>query len=427
MAPVLSPGRQPGVGRATGSEAPEGATHLSDPRAPAGASVAPAGAPEFSFAPFTHGLRRGPRTFAAAAARSEKLGADRFTRRGFVVGAVAGAVTVLSLRSVRAAEPAVKRSKVGIALASYSVRSQVERAAGFNDPQKFLEFCAARGAGGVQLPLGDRDADYVRRLRARAQELGMFVENSIRTPRDAGDVERFEAEVKASVAMGATILRTVMLGGRRYESVKSAADWIEFKKRALASIRLAEPVVGRHKAKLAVENHKDYRTDELLETMKLVSSAHVGVCLDTGNNIALLEDPNETIAALAPWTICCHLKDMAVEEAADGFLLSEVVFGEGIIDLKKIVETVRAARAETRFKLEMITRDPLRVPVLTDGYWATFGGVPGRDLAKTLAFVRMHAKGKLPRTGGLARAEQLELEDRNNRRCLAYAVEKLGL
>jgi hypothetical protein len=65
--------------------------------------------------------------------------------------------------------------------------------------------------------------------------------------------------------------------------------------------------------------------------------------------------------------------------------------------------------------------------VLTDGYWATFGGVLGRDLARTLAFVRRHAKGRLPRVSGLPEAEQLAPEDRWNRQCLAYAGHKLGL
>ena len=36
--------------------------------------------------------------------------------------------------------------------------------------------------------------------------------------------------------------------------------------------------------KLAVENHKDYRADELLER-SAVGSGYVGVCVDTGNNM----------------------------------------------------------------------------------------------------------------------------------------------
>ena len=51
---------------------------------------------------------------------------------------------------------------------------------------------------------------------------------------------------------------------------------------------------------LAVENHKDFRTDELVGVMKAISSEHVGVCVDTGNSIALLERPTDTADGAGP-------------------------------------------------------------------------------------------------------------------------------
>jgi hypothetical protein len=76
----------------------------------------------------------------------------------------------------------------------------------------------------------------------------------------------------------------------------------------------------------------------------------------------------------------------------------------------------------------MITRDPLRVPCLADGYWATFADVPGRDLARTLAAVRKHAALRpLPKISSLPEAEQLKAEDGNVRRSLDYARRHLSL
>src|SRR5262249_48971045 len=153
-----------------------------------------------------------------------------------------------------------------------------------------------------------------------------------------------------------------------------------------------------------------------------------GICLDTGNSIALLEDPMQVVEAYAPWALTTHFKDMGVAESEDGFLLSEVPLGEGFLDLKRIVETLRRARPEVRINLEMITRDPLRVPCLTPKYWLTLEKVPGRDLAETLAGVRKH---KFPRPlatiSGLSRTEQLRIEDDNVRRSLQFARENLRL
>jgi hypothetical protein len=64
---------------------------------------------------------------------------------------------------------------------------------------------------------------------------------------------------------------------------------------------------------------------------------------------------------------------------------------------------------------------------LTEKYWATLGRVPGRDLARMLAFVRKHArKEPLPRITKLTQKEQLEAEDANVRNSFAFAA-KSGL
>src|SRR5207248_5436120 len=120
------------------------------------------------------------------------------------------------------------------------------------------------------------------------------------------------------------------------------------------------PVVKKHRVRLAIENHKDRRVPELLDLLKRISSEHVGVCVDTGNNIALLEDPMEVVEALAPFAFSTHLKDMAVKEYEEGFMLSEVLLGDGFLDLKKMVVSVlQEGNPKIQFNLEMITRDPL--------------------------------------------------------------------
>ena len=119
---------------------------------------------------------------------------------------------------------------------------------------------------------------------------------------------------------------------------------------------------------------------------------------------------------------------MGLDEYRDGFLLAEVPLGTGVLDLPRAIRILRSARPEIRFNLEMITRDPLRVPCLTQDYWATFPDLPGRHLARSLSLVRDHRPSRpLPRISQLPRAEQLRAEDENVGRCLAYARERLSL
>jgi hypothetical protein len=50
--------------------------------------------------------------------------------------------------------------------------------------------------------------------------------------------------------------------------------------------------------------------------------------------------------------------------------------------------TAAPSNPRVRLNLEIITRDPLKVPCLTPKYWATLPTVPAKDLASALARVR---------------------------------------
>ncbi|MCC7176317.1 MAG: hypothetical protein IT159_14090 [Bryobacterales bacterium] len=119
---------------------------------------------------------------------------------------------------------------------------------------------------------------------------------------------------------------------------------------------------------------------------------------------------------------------MAIPEYADGFLLVEVPLGDGILDMKWIVDTVARARPNTRFTLEMMTRSPLKIPCLTGRYWVTFDGINGRNLARTLAMVRANPPRRpLPDVGALSPEARLQLEIDNAVKCIVCSRDRLGL
>lgn len=324
-----------------------------------------------------------------------------------------------------------KKSKLGIADYSYNLRLTAERSGRMKgqleDPLNFLEHCRQAGAGGIQIDIGVRDQPYIARLRKTAEAYGMFVEGSARLPANQSDVERYEAAVRAAVQAGAKVIR-VAIGGRRYEQFDKAEQFKTFKERSWKSVQLAEPVAAKNNIYLSIENHKDWRVSEMLDMLNRISSEYVGVCVDTGNSFALLEDPMAVVEAYAPYAFAVHLKDMAVAEYEDGFLLADVPLGQGILNLSRMVQILRKGRPEINFCLEMATRDPLKVPCLTEKYWATFKDVSGCDLAQTLRCVRANAKpSHLPIVSHLPLDEQIRLEEENIKKCLDYAGKYLNL
>jgi sugar phosphate isomerase/epimerase len=308
---------------------------------------------------------------------------------------------------------------MGLGMHSYALRR-------FEGPAAFLDHARAIGAGGVQTSLGIKDDAACDRLRAKAEEEKLYLEGSIALPRKESDLDRFREEVRTAKRSGVTVFRTVLLGGRRYEVLESQEAFRAFVAEAQESITRARPVVEKYEIRMAIENHKDLRSVELLDLLKKAESPFVGVCVDTGNNIALLEPPEETVELLGPHAFSTHIKDMGVEEYPDGFLLSEVPLGTGFLDLPKIVSALRRGKPEIKLNLEMMTRDPLKIPCLTPKFWATLEEMRDRRLAEMLRLVRAKAaKTPLPRPSGSAREEQARLEDANVDQCLKYSREHL--
>jgi len=344
---------------------------------------------------------------------------------------LAAAAAALNASALRAAQNEPPATRLGVVVYCLGHRTQAWReqqpSRDLSDPLALLEHCHQLGAGGVQLSLGVRDETYIGRLRERAEHYGMFIEGIVSPPSGPADAERFDAQLATAQRAGADVVRTVIMPGRRYEFFDSPAQFREHAERGRRALELAEPVAAKHRVRLAVENHKDQRVPERLELLQRLSSPWIGACVDVGNSFALLEDPLAVAEAYAPWAFSVHLKDQAVQESEDGFLFGDAALGQGSLDLKRMVQVLRQAKPDVRFSLEVITRDPLQVPCLTENYWATLSDVPGSDLARTLRTVRAHAQKTLPRVSELPPADRAEFEEQNIRQSLAYARTELGM
>ena len=160
-----------------------------------------------------------------------------WTRRE-MLASCAAAVPALGSLAEPSAAANPRKERLGIVADSFANRRAAERAraGGFTDPRVFLDHCHALGAGGMQLDLGARDRSYSALLRAKVEEYQMYLEGSIRLPRDRADVERFAREVDTAREAGASGPHTVAAPGR----VGVAMGWA-----GPASVRAARWGVAR--------------------------------------------------------------------------------------------------------------------------------------------------------------------------------------
>ena len=344
------------------------------------------------------------------------------TRRDMIVATGSAVAWLSSGATARAQSPMLKN--MGGEPPGFGHRS---RAGKFD----ILEHCRSLGLGAVRMSLPSIDPAAINALRQKIESYGMRVIISLAPPKEAGAVANYETAVRAVSELGA-VTTQASFTARRYEEFDTFEAFKASFERHQRSVELAEPVLRKHKVKLAIENHKGWRAAEHASWIKRLGSEWIGACFDFGNNISLCEDPVETLRLLAPLTIYASFKDMAVEPYEEGFLLSEMALGEGMLDLPGMVKTLQQKDPAMIFALEMITRDPLRIPVFTKKYWATFDDsyspLPGRDLARILEIVRTTPpKTPLTRTSGLSAADALKLEDELINRSIAYARKNLAL
>ena len=352
------------------------------------------------------------------------------SRRMFLASlAAAGAAPVAARR--RAAEP----SRMCLAYTSFAVRMLQGRdilksTAAALPATGLLDLTQKFWAGGAQVDLSQlesHDPAYLKQVRARADDAGLWLELSVPS-RYLESADAYGQMAAVAGALGVDRIRVALLYGRRYESFKTRDAWLEFDRKWRARLAAIKPTVERYPISVGIENHKDFTAPELAGLLGDLNSPRIGACVDFGNNVSLLEDPLETIRTLAPFAVTTHIKDMAVRPYDEGFELSEVPLGEGMVPLAEAIAVIKAARPDVRLCLEMITRDPLKVPYKTDAYWIAVNRPPADALARFEREVLGKAwKDPLPRISHLAPDAQVAAEDENVRRSVEYAKKSLGL
>jgi 3-oxoisoapionate decarboxylase len=185
----------------------------------------------------------------------------------------------------------------------------------------------ALGVDAVQfsdnLPLHLLDDGALAALRDLGGELGLAIEVGARGL-DRGLLERY-------VALAG------FFGSRALRLVLDEAD----PGRARAGLVWLLPRLQDAGLPLAIENHGMLPVQTLAAIVSELDDPLLGFCVDTANNLILLERPLETVAALAPRAIQLHLKDYIVEKAPVGYRMTGRVLGEGSLDIAAVLGLVQ--------------------------------------------------------------------------------------
>ena len=120
-------------------------------------------------------------------------------------------------------------------------------------------------------------------------------------------------------------------------------------------------VAKEYDVKLAVENHIDYTSDECVELLERVDSPYLGLNLDTGNFLRLLDDPIEGTRKLADKVLASHIKDLKPVKglnAAEWYFFSSTPVGDGLVDNQQIAQLLYDANYQGFLAVETDSLHP---------------------------------------------------------------------
>lgn len=161
----------------------------------------------------------------------------------------------------------------------------------------------------------------------------------------------FQKHAKIAQALGAKTMR-ICAGGRKS---RPQGTWQNHKKSLLPLLEKATDFAIQHQLTLALENHVDLLADEIVDLVKTIDSPHFGICLDTANNLRMLEDPWQAIEKMAPYAKATHIKDVqAFQGDPKTFAFwPSVVSGQGLIPLEKTFHLLNQLNYQGLLALEI--------------------------------------------------------------------------
>ena len=162
----------------------------------------------------------------------------------------------------------------------------------------------------------------------------------LRYGRDPAALADLTAWIGVAAALECTLVR-VVLGSPLTRPVDPPPGFFAESARALAAVAQVAATAG---IGLAVENHGDITTTQLLGVLDACGAANVGVCFDSANALRVGEDAVAAARAVAARTLMLHLDVEPFDPAALSVAgPASVPYGAGIVPVAALLDVFAAA------------------------------------------------------------------------------------
>ncbi len=257
-------------------------------------------------------------------------------------------------------------------------------------PFQLLDYAQELGLTGIELPVRMVRQEEVSAIAEAARERKLFLSLAF----DGFAAERLGPVLELAARLGAESVRTLVGGARLGGDRRPLAggQWQPFLQSVLAGLQEAARVAEQVGVDLALENHQDLASEELLWLCESIASPRFGITLDTGSILATAEEPIEFTTKVARYVKNVHVKDYTLSLTEEGYRLVRCAIGQGVIDFPAIFAILAAQSPDITMAIEIGALEARHVRVFADDYWSDYPPRSAAQFAKLLRFVFANAR-----------------------------------
>jgi sugar phosphate isomerase/epimerase len=201
------------------------------------------------------------------------------------------------------------------------------------------------------------EPSFVKEVGAAAKEKNLYLEYNMSM--DLGNIDTgIQHDLKdglhTALDLGADVMKVGMditrprpRTGRKFDP-----RVMPYFEETIKRFKAAAPMTEEFGIYIALENHCDSFSKEILWILKEVDHPFVGACVDTVNAWHMGENTMEAIENLSPVAFTNHFRENLIEFHRDGFKVKGVATGDGDIDMEKAYELIKTNSPTNRINIE---------------------------------------------------------------------------
>ncbi len=205
--------------------------------------------------------------------------------------------------------------------------------------------------------LENLESSFLKEVGSSAKEKGLYLEYNMSLDLGCygiGVEHDIKDGLKTALNLGADLVKISMDLPR--PSPRTGSQFhpkvMPYFEDTIKQLKNAAPMAKDYGIRLALENHCDSFSEEILWILNEVNHSFVGACIDTVNGWHMGEDPMKAIENLSPVAFTNHFRDNRIEFCRDGFKVKGVAVGDGDINMKKAYELIKTQSLTNRVNIE---------------------------------------------------------------------------